>query len=60
MQHRADLRAFRDELKGLAILWVVFFHAQLGLSGILYEVQKSATAAWIFFSFFRVSDCLSR
>ena len=40
MQHRADLRAFRDELKGLAILWVVFFHAQLGLSGILYEVQK--------------------
>lgn len=34
------LRAYRDELKGLAILWVVFFHAQLGLSGVLGTVQK--------------------
>lgn len=35
-----SLRTFRDEIKGFAILWVVFFHAQLGLSGILYDVQK--------------------
>lgn len=34
------LRTYRDEIKGIAILWVVFFHAQLGLSGLLYDVQK--------------------
>ena len=32
--------ACRDEIKGAAILWVVFFHAQLGLGGLLYDVQK--------------------
>lgn len=31
---------YRDETKGIAILWVVFFHAQLGLNGFLYEIQK--------------------
>lgn len=40
MQSRENLRACRDELKGLAILWVVLFHAKLGLTGILYDVQK--------------------
>lgn len=30
----------RNQIKGFAILWVVFFHAQLGLTGILYDVQK--------------------
>lgn len=40
MQERRNISMYRDELKGLAILWVVLFHAQLGLSGILYDVQK--------------------
>lgn len=35
-----NLRTYRDEIKGIAILWVVFFHAQLGLSGIAYDIQK--------------------
>jgi len=35
-----NLRKYRDEIKGAAILWVVFFHAQLGLDGLLYDVQK--------------------
>ncbi|MBP3645640.1 MAG: acyltransferase [Clostridia bacterium] len=35
-----NLRTYRDEIKGIAILWVVFFHAQLGLTGVVYDVQK--------------------
>lgn len=35
-----NLCDYRDELKGIAILWVVFFHAQLGLSGLAYDIQK--------------------
>lgn len=35
------LRKYRNEIKGVAILWVVFFHAKLGLSeGLLYDIQK--------------------
>lgn len=34
------LRSYRNEIKGFAILWVVFFHAQLGLGGWLYQVQR--------------------
>lgn len=34
------LRLYREEIKGFAILWVVFSHAQLGLKGILYDVQR--------------------
>ena len=37
---RRSLSCCRNELKGVAILWVVFFHAQLGLNGILYQVQR--------------------
>lgn len=37
---RQNLSRYRNELKGFAILWVVFFHAQLGLSGILHDVQR--------------------
>lgn len=37
---RRNLTRYRNELKGLAILWVVFFHAQLGLDGWLYQVQR--------------------
>lgn len=34
------LRQYRSEIKGVAILWVVFFHAQLGLDGWLYQIQR--------------------
>ena len=37
---RYNLSRYRNELKGIAILWVVFFHAQLGLEGLLYQVQR--------------------
>ena len=37
---RQNTAKYLNELKGAAILWVVFFHAQLGLDGILYEVQR--------------------
>ena len=40
MQQRKDLTAWRDPIKGIAILWVCFFHARLGLS-----VDKDK-AAW--------------
>ena len=33
MEHRQWVSRYRDELKGLAILWVVFFHSQLTLPG---------------------------
>ena len=35
-----SIGAHRNAIKGLAILWVVYFHARLGLSGFLFEVQK--------------------
>ena len=35
-----QLRQSRDEIKGLAILWVVLFHAQLGLTGIAHQIQQ--------------------
>ena len=34
------LSAYRNEIKGIAILWVVFFHAEMGLSGLAYDIQK--------------------
>lgn len=34
MQQRKDLTAWRDPIKGIAILWVCFFHARLGLNHI--------------------------
>lgn len=35
------LSRYRNELKGFAILWVVFFHARLGLdSGLLYQIKR--------------------
>lgn len=37
---RQNLSRYRNELKGVAILWVVFFHAQLGLSGFWHDVQR--------------------
>ena len=35
-----NLSVNRDAIKGIAILWVIFFHAQLGLSGVLHDIQK--------------------
>lgn len=40
MNARERLGAYRDELKGIAILWVVFFHALLSCTGVLYDIQK--------------------
>ena len=34
------LSRYRDEIKGIAILWVVFFHAEIIWSGFGYEIQK--------------------
>ena len=34
------LRSYRNEIKGFAILWVVFLHAQLGLEGWVYQFQR--------------------
>ena len=34
------LSRYRNELKGTAILWIVFFHMALRSPGILYHVQK--------------------
>lgn len=33
MPGQRQISAFRDELKGIAILWIVFYHARLGLGG---------------------------
>lgn len=40
MEHRKWLSDYRDELKGIAILWVVLFHMRVPLGGILFDVQK--------------------
>ncbi len=37
---RRNLGRYRNEIKGIAILWVCFFHAKLGLDGFLYQVQR--------------------
>jgi len=39
MEHRNWISQYRDELKGIAILWVVFFHAQ-ECGGFLWYVQR--------------------
>lgn len=57
------LRTYRNEIKGFAILWVVFFHAKLGLSGILYDVQKigyGGVDLFFFLSGFGLYHSLSR
>jgi len=33
MERRERVSRYRDELKGLAILWIIFFHAQFTLTG---------------------------
>ena len=55
--------ACRDEIKGAAILWVVFFHAQLRLGGLLYDVQKIGYGGgdmFLFLSGFGLYHSLSR
>ncbi len=37
---RQNLSRYRNELKGIAILWVILFHAQLGFDGLLYQIQR--------------------
>ena len=58
-----SLRTYRNEIKGFAILWVVFFHAQLGIGGILYDVQKigyGGVDIFFFLSGFGLFHSLSR
>lgn len=40
MEYRQCLSRYRNELKGVAILWIVFFHALIPCTGILLSVQK--------------------
>lgn len=40
MEHRRWVSTYREELKGVAILWVVFFHALIQCSGVLGDIQK--------------------
>ena len=54
---------YRTEIKGIAILWVAFFHAQLGLDGFLYDVQKigyGGVDMFFFLSGFGLWHSLSR
>lgn len=37
MQQRQDIRNYRDELKGIAILWIVLFHTRLNVPSGLFE-----------------------
>jgi peptidoglycan/LPS O-acetylase OafA/YrhL len=39
MEHRARVSKYRDELKGLAMLWIVWFHSGLLLPGILDDLR---------------------
>ncbi len=60
---RKLIGTYRSELKGVAILWVIFFHAQLGLSGWLFDVQKiccGALEVFIFLSGFGLYHSLER
>jgi peptidoglycan/LPS O-acetylase OafA/YrhL len=50
MQSREWVSRYRDELKGIAILWVVFFHSQLTLPGVWdYPRQLGYGGVDIFF-----------
>ena len=40
MEYRARVSKYRDELKGLAMLWIVWFHSGLTLPGHLDDMRK--------------------
>ena len=40
MEHQAWVSRYRNELKGIAILWVVFFHTNLPLGGVAGWVRQ--------------------
>ena len=40
MEHKKWVSSYRGELKGIAILWVVFFHALIPSTGLLSHIQK--------------------
>ena len=40
MQTQANISRYRNELKGVAILWIVLFHAKLQNTGVIYELTK--------------------
>lgn len=57
------LSQYRDELKGLAILGVVFFHARLGLTGFWYGLQQicyGGVDVFLFLSGFGLYHSLER
>lgn len=65
MQQRKDLTAWRDPIKGIAILWVCFFHARLGLSelpviGALHQVGYLGADMLVFLSGFGLYHSLNR
>ena len=39
MEHRARVSTYRDELKGLAMMWIVWFHSGLLLPGIFDDLR---------------------
>ncbi len=39
MEHRARVSRYRDELKGLAMLWIVWFHSGLKLPGVFDDLR---------------------
>ena len=51
MPGQRQISAYRDELKGLAILWVVFYHAKLGLTGVWGGFQSLGYAGVDIFFF---------
>ena len=57
---RRSLSCYRNELKGIAILWVVFFHAQLGLDGIWYQIQRIGYGGVDIFFSSAVLGCIIR
>ena len=65
MQQRKDLTAWRDPIKGIAILWVCFFHARLGLSeipviGAIHQVGYLGADMLVFLSGFGLYHSLNR
>ena len=40
MEHRQWMSRYRDELKGVAILWVIFFHVTVTCTGVMGTIQK--------------------
>ncbi len=65
MQQRLDLKAWRDPIKGIAILWICFFHARFNLDHIpvissIHQVGYLGTDILVFLSGFGLYYSLQR